>query len=485
MKTKLILIKPAKRNWLRALYIITKRKLRKLTDEKLIVLLSAMVFLLQLFIILTAVAAPMHASAQGSVKQVPKPIGLQIGDRVPDVTITNIINYKTPTAKISDFKGKLLILDFWASWCSPCISMVPRMDSLHRKFKGKVQFLPITYQKPEEVLAFRKRLQRMYPSIPLNIPEVVQSTQLRSLFPHNSLPHYVWIGGDGIVKAITSFKEVNEEEINKILKGDSPALVVKNDPERVPYVLDKPMFIRGNGGDGEKLSYYRLLSGYVPGLAGGFRMQTDSSGTVITGRNNSIMALYQLALSDGTGRIPRNKVRLEVTQPEDLHSAARGDEYLKWMAGGKVFCYELRVPAKLKRDPFQLMREDLELFFPAYRANLEKRAIPALVLQRTSKSDKLKTKGGTPAMNFDAFGCKLTNTYLGHLLLRLDFYMQSDPRPVINETGITGRIDMELKCSLSNVEAMNKELAKYDLVLKEELRPVELLVIRDRKGGVE
>jgi thiol-disulfide isomerase/thioredoxin len=62
------------------------------------------------------------------------PTNLKIGDKVPEITISNILNYKDSTgkpstsAKISEFKGKLLILDFWATWCTPCIKYLPELQ---------------------------------------------------------------------------------------------------------------------------------------------------------------------------------------------------------------------------------------------------------------------------------------------------------------------------------------------------------------------
>ena len=43
---------------------------------------------------------------------------LKIGDTVPDITITSVYNYPASTIHLSDLKGKLVILDFWATWCS-------------------------------------------------------------------------------------------------------------------------------------------------------------------------------------------------------------------------------------------------------------------------------------------------------------------------------------------------------------------------------
>lgn len=46
---------------------------------------------------------------------------------------------------ISDYKGKLLILDMWASWCDPCLRSIPLITELQKKFnhdpKSKVRFL--------------------------------------------------------------------------------------------------------------------------------------------------------------------------------------------------------------------------------------------------------------------------------------------------------------------------------------------------------
>ena len=84
--------------------------------------------------------------------------GLQIGQEVPNVTLTNLYNYKNAsgkvatTAKLADFKGKLLILDFWATWCAPCVASIPKLENLQKQFEGKLQILPVTYQKDKELI---------------------------------------------------------------------------------------------------------------------------------------------------------------------------------------------------------------------------------------------------------------------------------------------------------------------------------------------
>ena len=60
---------------------------------------------------------------------------LHRGDRVPDFMFTEVYNYSRDTIRLSDFRGKLVILDFWGPACYSCIKTFPFVDSLQKKFK--------------------------------------------------------------------------------------------------------------------------------------------------------------------------------------------------------------------------------------------------------------------------------------------------------------------------------------------------------------
>jgi cytochrome c biogenesis protein CcmG/thiol:disulfide interchange protein DsbE len=59
---------------------------------------------------------------------------VKAGDKAPDFSIT-ADNGRTVTAR--DFGGKLLILNFWATWCQPCVQEVPSLDVLQRQLGSK------------------------------------------------------------------------------------------------------------------------------------------------------------------------------------------------------------------------------------------------------------------------------------------------------------------------------------------------------------
>src|SRR5690349_12062447 len=97
-----------------------------------------------LFLLAILFHTPRYCNAQFTMKS-----ELTIGDTMQDVEINNIVNGKKGSVKVSDFKGKLLILDFWATWCSPCIKVMPKLDSLQKYFGSKIQILPVTYEDSE------------------------------------------------------------------------------------------------------------------------------------------------------------------------------------------------------------------------------------------------------------------------------------------------------------------------------------------------
>src|SRR5205809_5552070 len=64
----------------------------------------------------------------------------------PDFDLENVAGGKT---KAADLKGKVSVIDFWATWCEPCWSEIPKYNKMLDEFQGKnVQIMGITVESP-------------------------------------------------------------------------------------------------------------------------------------------------------------------------------------------------------------------------------------------------------------------------------------------------------------------------------------------------
>jgi thiol-disulfide isomerase/thioredoxin len=61
-------------------------------------------------------------------------LGLIVGNVAPDITGEDVESKKF---KLSDYRGKVVMIDFWAGWCPPCMGLVPHNRALVKKLEGK------------------------------------------------------------------------------------------------------------------------------------------------------------------------------------------------------------------------------------------------------------------------------------------------------------------------------------------------------------
>ena len=128
--------------------------------------------------------------------------------------------WQTPDGKAvnsAEWQGKVLVVNFWASWCPPCVEEMPTLDLLQQEFlQQNVLFVGIGIDSPSNIREFLKSTPVSYPIVIGGLEGSNLSKQMGNA--QGALPFTVIINGKG--KAIYSkLGKIDEEELRKAIKS--------------------------------------------------------------------------------------------------------------------------------------------------------------------------------------------------------------------------------------------------------------------------
>src|SRR5690606_12444485 len=265
--------------------------------------------------------AAKQASAQQAEPAAPavadiKPI--EIGSLIPDglwnapLTSWTATNNRTETITLGDYRGKVIILDFWATWCKSCIANMPRMHELQSQFEDDVVVLPVTYEGVGIVSAF---LERTADSGMLALKPLFQTIVADSLFklafpnPDRSIPYFAIIGKDGVFGGLTIPPQMNERLFSLLASGTETYI------PPLQAAPETPLFERSAKYAANLVNnpvYYSMLSGYMEGFTFPADRSIDTINQVRRDYyiNMSLLRLYCNALSSGLPYQPNRRIFL-------------------------------------------------------------------------------------------------------------------------------------------------------------------------------
>ena len=135
---------------------------------------------------------------------------LEEGDRRPDAELKAVDG---SVRKLSDFDGRPLLINFWATWCPPCIEELPMLDALHaRSGDAGLQVIGIALDDPDEVQKFLAEVPVKFPMFLAQPGTVDLSTTLGNA--RSVLPYSVLIDADGRI-AQRKFGAFSEASLNE------------------------------------------------------------------------------------------------------------------------------------------------------------------------------------------------------------------------------------------------------------------------------
>jgi thiol-disulfide isomerase/thioredoxin len=406
---------------------------------------------------------------------------LQVGDTLPRIVLSNLLNYPDKQITIPANSGMWLILDLWTTNCGACVEAFPKIKQLQDEFAGKVEWLMITMQSKEQITHFLQRRKKLT-GLGMSLPVVCGDSLMNNYFQPDGYPHCVWIDETGVIRSVTGGMEVTEAHIQSILRNKNFQMDQKDDSS-ILVDYDKPLFINNNAGDGRQLKWSTTLSKYIKGLPPINSVRyTDSSYSTINSFNQTIKRLYQHAFNDDEGfgdfySISESRTEFNVKDTT---------KYVYYI-DGKVqyenfYCYQAILPMLPYHELKSIMQGDLKKYF-GLNARMEKRNRLCWVL---SARDTIlfKSKGGKEWHNWDGvnFADIYSNCPFNDLRCQIEYvFLQRSPYPFLDEMLCKERVDIILEDIRENdPETVIRALAKYGISLKLENRTIDVLVIYEQ-----
>ena len=129
-------------------------------------------------------------------------------------------SWQTPDGKNVDtqkWQGKVLVVNFWASWCPPCVEEMPTLDKLQQEFSAKnVLFVGIGIDSPSNIRQFLENTPVSYPIVIGGLEGSSLSKQMGNT--QGALPYTIIIDARG--KSTSSkLGKISEDELRKAIKA--------------------------------------------------------------------------------------------------------------------------------------------------------------------------------------------------------------------------------------------------------------------------
>jgi thiol-disulfide isomerase/thioredoxin len=151
---------------------------------------------------------------------------LEVGDTAPDFTFTD---FNGKEHRLSEFRGKPVLLDIWATWCGPCIAEIPTLRAIHAELGAK-DFVVLSVSIDDTLEAAKAYVAKNNMPWTQGHSAGAWKSDIAQKFRVNAIPSLWFIGADGKIKAYDLRSEDTKSAARALLQNKpnfTPVLKVK------------------------------------------------------------------------------------------------------------------------------------------------------------------------------------------------------------------------------------------------------------------
>ena len=138
--------------------------------------------------------------------------GYKTGDIVGDLKIAKLLNYSSTSSSLNKLQSSIIIIDFFGTWCAPCIKALPELEAYKNKFKEEISILLVSTEAESKLTKFISGRQ------PFIFPMVVDEDNLfTNNFKPPSYPYTVVLDKNLKVLSVTNAADLSENILKKFL----------------------------------------------------------------------------------------------------------------------------------------------------------------------------------------------------------------------------------------------------------------------------
>lgn len=379
------------------------------------------------------------------------------------------LEQQTKWVKSDDLKEKLVILAFVSRSCYGSIESISQLQALQKSFDKRVQVILVTR---DESLILKNGVKGA------DLPLITGDSYLKDLFPYRTVPTHVWID-KGIVRYVAGGHNLTVGNINKVLRGEPIGAAWKRDIPDFDYLA--PLAGKGAERLAEHMIHYSVLLKNINGVRSTYYSRIDSSSNRVMVKviNQGLPRIYSMSFgntfSDGH-EISRDRIIYKV---KDTTAFLRPADPALWDHWDESHNYSYELSTPLAGNNWQkMMREDIARYFP-FDARIEKVPVTCYVLKKKGHIKTMQNKKGKKIIRFGNGTIQLKNAPINDLASVLESKELGLEKFVVDKTGVSQLVDMEISYVPGNLAVLRAALKKYHLQLVEKVIPLEMLVIRD------